>query len=126
MSSETETITQTQDSSLDTIYLTLRQEPEMHFQENEFSAKQITLKSVDERIKQATDPYRRRVEYLCALLARGTELGSAGNSEATGSRRDNTSASPTGNRHDTLPKTFEIFFVRSFWHLKTKRDALGG
>ena len=59
MTGETQAGTQTHDSSSDTTELKLRQEPEMDSQENEFSASQITLRSVDERIKQAISPIRR-------------------------------------------------------------------
>ena len=65
-------------------------------------ADELTLRSVDERIRQATDPILRKVEEICALLASQLELESARNSEASGSRRENTSASRTGNRHDAL------------------------
>ena len=68
----------------------------MDSQENE-----ITLRSVDERIKQAIDPFLMRVEELFALSASRVDLESTGNSEATSFRCDNTSASPSGNRHDT-------------------------
>ena len=66
----------------------------MDSQENESSDSDLTLIPVDEWIKQATDPILRRVEELCALLASRIELKSTGNSGASGSRRDNTSASP--------------------------------
>ena len=66
----------------------------------EISADELTLRSVDERIKQTTDPILRRVEGLCYLLADRTELYSAGNSEASGSRCKNTPTSPSRTRHD--------------------------
>ena len=66
----------------------------------ETSADELTLRSVDERIKQATDPILRRVEELCALLVGGTEMESAGNSEASGSRCNHEFISPSRNRHD--------------------------
>ena len=49
---------------------------------------ELTLRSADERIKQVSEPILRRVQELCALLASRTEMESAGNSEASGSRRD--------------------------------------
>ena len=58
---------------------------------------ELTLKSVDERIKQATDPILERVEELCALLASRTEMESAGNSEASGSRRERGLSSSSRN-----------------------------
>ena len=64
----------------------------MKAQKNQCSASEMTFKSVDERIKQATDPVLRGVEELCALLESWTELESTENNETTGSRRDNTSA----------------------------------
>ena len=79
----TEASTQTHDSSSDTIELKLNQEAEMDSQQNEFSVSEITLRSVDERIKHATDPFVGRVEEQCALLANRSELKSSGNSEAT-------------------------------------------
>ena len=102
MSNETEASFQTLDRSADTIDSKLRKEPEMDIQENEPSASELTLRSVDEWIKQATDPILRRVEEICVLLVSRTELKSTGNSEASGSRLDNTSTSPSGNRHGTL------------------------
>ena len=66
----------------------------------ETSADELTLRSVDEKIKQATDPILRRVEELCALLVGGTEMESAENSEASGSRRNHESISPSPNRCD--------------------------
>ena len=84
LSTETGASTETHDSSSDTTDFRLRQEPETHSQENDFSASEITLKSVGERIKQATDPVLRRVEELCALLASWTELESPENNGMAG------------------------------------------
>ena len=100
MSEETETGTQTFDSSSESIELRLRQEPEMEPAVDETTADELTLRSVDERIKQATDPIIRRVEELCVLVASRTEMESAGNSKTSGSRRNRESSSPTRNRHD--------------------------
>ena len=61
---------------------------------------ELTLRSVGERIKQATDPILKRVEELCALLASRCEMESAGNSEASGSRRDREFSSPSRNRYN--------------------------
>ena len=65
------------DSSSETIELRFRQEPKMDTPGTETSADELTLRSVDERIKQATDPILKRVEELCALLAGRTEMESA-------------------------------------------------
>ena len=72
----------------------------MESQENKFSASKITYRSLDEHNKQATDPIRRRMGDLCALLVGRPELELTGNSETNNSRRDNTSATPLGNRHN--------------------------
>ena len=72
----------------------------MDTQENEFSASELTPRLVDERINQAVDPILRRKEELCAVLPSRTVLESTGNSEVSGSRRENTSASPSVNQHD--------------------------
>ena len=86
----------------------------------ETSADELTLRSVDERIKQATNPILRRVEELCALLASPTEMESAGNSEASGSRRNHESISPSRNRYDNLcvgiiiPSSYKCRSVHSF------------
>ena len=101
MSNENEAGTQTLDSNSDTIDLSLRQEPDMDCQKNESSISELTLRSVDERIKQATDPILRRVGEICTPLVSRNELESSGNNEASSLRRDNTSASPSGNRHDS-------------------------
>ena len=101
MSNENEAGTQTLDSNSDTIDLRLRQEPEINCQKNESSISELTLRLVDERIKQATDPILRPVGEICTPLVSRTELESSGNSETSSSRRDNTSASPSGNQHDS-------------------------
>ena len=106
MSEETETDTQTFDSSSASIELRLRQETETEPGVDETPADELTLRSVDERIKQGTDPILRRVEELCALLASRTEMESAGNSEASGSRRNRESSSPTRNRYDASVSRF--------------------
>ena len=97
MGNETEAGTQTFDSSSDMIDLKLGQEPEMDTQGTETSAGELTYRSGYERIKQATNPIFRRVEELCAPLIGRTEMESAGNSEASGWKRDNASASPSPN-----------------------------
>ena len=100
MSEETEIGSQTLDSSSGTIELGLRQELEMDIPVAQASADELTLRMVDERIKQATDPILRGVEELCALLAGRTEMESAGNSKASSSRRNNECVSPSHSRHD--------------------------
>ena len=94
MGEKTEVGTQTIESSSETIDPRFRQKPEMHTPENEASADALTLRSVNERIKQATDPTLRRVKDLCALLASRTEMESAGNTEASGLRRNRESICP--------------------------------
>ena len=102
MSEETETGTPTLDSFSETIELRWRQETEMEPTSEETSTDELTVRSVDERITQATDPILRRVEELCAPLAGRTEMESAGNSEASGSRRNHESFSPSRNRYDSV------------------------
>ena len=97
MSEETEIGTQTLDSSSDTIELKFGKEREVDTPVNEISANELTLRSVNERIKQATDPIFRRVEILCASLVSRTEIESAGNSKI----------SPSRNRYD---KCYLIFW----------------
>ena len=104
MSEEIETDTQTFDSSSESIELRLRQETEMEPAVDDTTTDELTLRSVDERIKQATDPIPRRVEELCALLASRTEMESAGNSEASGSRPNRESSSRSRNRYDKESK----------------------
>ena len=67
----------------------------------ETPADEPTLRSVGVRIKQATDPILKRVEDLCALLAGRTEIESTENSEASGSRCNLESISPSRNRCDS-------------------------
>ena len=98
MSEETETSTQAFDSSSESIELRLSQETEMDPALDETPAGELTLRSVDERIKQAIDPILRRVEELCALLSSRTEMESAGNSETSGSRPNRESSSFLRNR----------------------------
>ena len=101
MSEETDTGTQTFDSSSESIELRLSQETEIEPAVDKTPADELTLRSVDERIDQATHPILRRVEELCALLASRTEMDSASNSKASGSRRTRESSSPTRNRYDS-------------------------
>ena len=100
MSQETDIGTQTLDSFSEATELRSREEPEMDTPVIETSADELTLRSVDERIKEAIDSILRRVEELCALLVGRTEMESAENSEASGSRRNHESISPSSNRCD--------------------------
>ena len=101
MSEETEIGTQTSDSSSETIKLRFRQESETDTPGTETSIYELTLGSVDEWIKQATDLILRRVDELCVLLADRTEMESAENSEVSGLRRNCESINPSRNRHNT-------------------------
>ena len=87
MSEETEIGTQILESSSETIEFRFRQEPQMDTPADGTFADELTLRSVDERIKQATDPIVRRVEEICTLLASRTEVESTSNSEASCSKR---------------------------------------
>ena len=101
MSEENETGTQTLDSSSDTLELRLNQEKEMEPALDKTPTDEPSLRSVDEGIKQATDPILSRIEELCALLASRAEMESAVNSEASGSSLNPESSSPSRNRYDT-------------------------
>ena len=98
MSEEPQTGTQTLDSSSGTIKLRLRQETEIEFTLDETPTDELTLKSVDEWMKQATDPILRRVEDLCALLVSRSEMESDSNSEASKLKRNRKSCSRSLNR----------------------------
>ena len=102
MSEETETDIQMLDSYSETVELKLSQETERKPTLDELPTDEPTLRSVDERIKPDTDPIFRRVEKLCALPASPTEMESASNSEASSSRRNRESSSPSRNPYDTL------------------------
>ena len=65
------------------------------------SIEELILRSVDERIKLATDPMLKRVEELRALLMSWTEMEAAGNSEVSGSRRNRECSSASLNQYDT-------------------------
>ena len=88
MIEETETGMQAFDSFSEFIELRLRQETEVEPAVDETPTDELTLRSVDEKIKQATDPILRRVQEQFALLASRAEMESAGNSESSGSRRN--------------------------------------
>ena len=75
---------------------------------------ELTLRSVDERIKQVTDPILRRVEELCALLASWTEVESAGNSKASGARQDREFSSPSRNRYNSVVQTILFLDLEAF------------
>ena len=106
MSEDAEIGTQTLDSSSETIELRFRQETEMDTTVDETPVDELRLRSVDEGIKQATDPILRRVEELCALLASRTEMESAGNSKASGSMRNRKSISHSRKRYHTVGHAF--------------------
>ena len=101
MSEEVEIGTQTLGSSSETIELRFRKETEMDTTVYETPADELTLRSVNERIKQATDLILRRVVELCALLESRTEMESAGNSEVSGSRRNHESFSTSRSGYGT-------------------------
>ena len=102
MSEQTEIGKQRLDSSSETIELRLRQETEMEPTLNETSTDELTPRSVDEKIKQATDPILKTVEELCAVLVNRTERESAGYSEASGSGRNRESVGPSRDRYDSV------------------------
>ena len=99
MGNETEASNKIHYNSSDTFDLGLRQDLELESLGNEFCTREKSLRSADKRNKEANGSFRRRVHEFCALAASRTELESIGNSEATSSRRDNTSASTSDNRH---------------------------
>ena len=101
MSEETEIGTQTSNSSSETIELRFRKESETDTPGTETSIGELTLGSVDEWIKQATDLILRRVDELCVLLAGRNEMESAENSEVSSLRRNRESISPSRNRYNT-------------------------
>ena len=111
MNEETEIGMQAFDSSFGTIELRFRQEPEMENTMKETSTDEPTLISVDERIKQATDPILRRVEELCALLASRTEMETAGKNEASGPRSNHESYCPLRNRQDKPDRNKKVVRV---------------
>ena len=100
MSEETETGTQTFDSCSENIELRSSQETEMEPAFSETPDSELTLRSVDERIKQVTDPILKRVEELFAFRTSRTAMESAGNSEASVSRQDHELSSPSRNRYN--------------------------
>ena len=102
MSEEAEIGIQTLGSSSETIELRFRQETEMDTTVDQTPTDEFTLKSVDERSKQATDPILRRMKELCALSASPTDMDSASNSEASGSRCNQECISPSRNWYDTV------------------------
>ena len=101
MSEEAEADAQTLDSFFETIELRVSEEAETEPTLDKTPTDELTLRSVYERIKQATDPILKRTQKLCAILASWTERESAGNSETSGSRRNRESSSSSRNRYDT-------------------------
>ena len=89
-------------SSSNTIKLRQEQGRSMNSQKNEFSTGEVTHQSVNDQIKLATEPILRQFETFCAMLANQKELETTGNSEATASGRENSSASSSENRCDTM------------------------
>ena len=92
----------------------------MDSQEKEFSTSEVTLRSVDERIKQTTDSILRLVEELCPLEASGAKIESTAISKVTSSSHDNISSSFSGHRHDRGIFQFHIKFClgKIFRHCK--------
>ena len=121
MSEETEIGTQILGSSFsETMELKFRQEPEMETPATETSSYELILRSVDQRIKQATDPFLRRIKDLYALLAGRTEMESAENSEASGSKRNREFVSPSRNRYDLLIIELGDLENCFFWPLRAE------
>ena len=125
-----ESSTETLDIFSDTIELRHGQEWNVNSQVDEFSAGEVTYQSVNEQIKLATESISRQVESLCALLADWTDLNTAGNSEATVPRIEDTSTNSEDNRCETriydnldCRSTFWIFsyhwlpFMDNIWRL---------
>ena len=81
----------------------------------ETSTDELILRSVDKRIKQATDPILKRVEELCVLLVGRNEGESTENNEASSSKRNHEFISPSRNRYDT---------IESFRYPKVSMQAL--
>ena len=90
--------TQTHVSCTDSIEFKHNQEQGMDTQENDFSSNEVTHQLVRAQIELATEPILRQVEKVCALLTERDGLGTAGISEAAGSRRGETPASSSDNR----------------------------
>ena len=80
----------------------MRQESENEPAVDETPTDELTLRSADEKLKQATDPIPERVEELYALLASRTEMESTGNSEASGSRRNHELSRPSRNQYEMV------------------------
>ena len=74
MIEETEIGSQTLDSSSEAIELAFRQEPKLETPGNETSGDELTLRSVDDRIKRATSPIIRGVDEIYFLLAGLTDM----------------------------------------------------
>ena len=100
MSEESEIGIHTLDSSSETNELRFRHDLEMDKPGTETSLDEMSLRTLDERIRQATDPILIRVQELYALLACRTEMESVEKSEASSSRRNHESVSPSRNRYD--------------------------
>ena len=99
-----EIVTQTLDSPSITIELRFRKKSGVETPVTETSADELTLRSVDEQIKQATDPIIRRKEVSCALLVGWTEMESAENSETSSSRHNLVSTSLSHNQEDMMTR----------------------
>ena len=89
---------QTHDSFTDLIELGHGEEHDMEPQDNEFSTSEETHQLLNAQFKLTIEPILKQIGKLCSLLAEWNELSTAGNSEATGSKREDTSASPADNR----------------------------
>ena len=87
MNEETKAGTETFDSSSEIIELRSKQETEMEPTLGETPDVELTLRSVVERIKQATYPILKRVEEKCALLKNRTRILTEGRSFFTQCRK---------------------------------------
>ena len=101
MINETESSKRTLDSSWDTIELRHGWAENMDSQINDIFAGKLTHQSVKEHIKLATEPILQQVERLCGVLPDRTDFHTAGNREATNSRREELSTSSVDNWFDT-------------------------
>ena len=76
----------------------------MDYQESEFTSNEITPQSVSEQFKLTTDPNLKQVQYLCASLMGKHDMSSAAISEASGSRRNETTKLSSDNQYDNWLK----------------------
>ena len=99
MSKSVENSSPTQDSADESIDINNSQTFEFDHQKSQLATSEVTHQSVSARFKLVVEPTLRQIEKLYALILEKNMLDPAGNSKASGLRRNEVSTCCTDNRY---------------------------